>query len=147
MLRVEFVQRKLQLIADDLARLMAFKDDTLEALRADDIRLAAVERMIERIVLRAVDVNEHLLAELALPEERSTRLNYRDTFLMLAGLGVYPEDFANQIAASAGLRNLLVHDYNDVDHSILHASIATCLRDYRDYIEHVEAFVTRERRT
>ncbi|TVP93423.1 MAG: hypothetical protein EA347_00425 [Thioalkalivibrio sp.] len=74
MLRVEFVQRKLQLIADDLARLVAFKDDTLEALRADDIRLAAAERMIERIVLRAVDVNEHLLAELALPEERSTRL-------------------------------------------------------------------------
>jgi len=144
MLRVEFVQRKLQLIADDLARLMAFKDDTLEALRADDIRLAAVERMIERIVLRAVDVNEHLLAELALPEERATRLTYRDTFLMLAGLGVYPEGFAKQIAASAGLRNLLVHDYNDVDHSILHSSIKTCLRDYRDYVECVEAFVTRE---
>jgi uncharacterized protein YutE (UPF0331/DUF86 family) len=144
MLRVEFVQRKLQLIADDLARLVTFKDDTLEALRADDIRLAAVERMIERIVLRAVDVNEHLLAELALPEERATRLTYRDTFLMLAGLGVYPEGFATQIAASAGLGNLLVHDYNDVDHSILHSSIKTCRRDYRDYVEYVEAFVTRE---
>lgn len=142
MIRKEFVRRKLQLITDDLVRLVRFKDLTLEELLADDIRLAAVERIIERIVMRAVDVNEHLLAECLPPQTRSTRLTYRDTFLMLADLSVCDEGFAKAIAASAGLRNILVHDYNDVDRRTLHRSIGSCLRDYTEYVQRVEGFIS-----
>lgn len=56
MLRLEFVRRKLQLIAEDLGRLVAYKDETWEAITADAIKLAALERLIERIVMRAIDV-------------------------------------------------------------------------------------------
>lgn len=42
MVRREFVSRKLHLIADDLDRLIRFKDETLESLKSDDVRLAAV---------------------------------------------------------------------------------------------------------
>jgi hypothetical protein len=73
MLRPEFVRRKLQLIADDLARLLRFKDETLASIVADDIKLAAVERLLERIVMRAIDINEHLLGELATGEGRRVR--------------------------------------------------------------------------
>jgi len=65
MLRPELVQRKLHLIADDLGHLTGFGGITREELVADPIRLAAVERILERIVLRAIDVNEHLIAALA----------------------------------------------------------------------------------
>lgn len=142
MLRPEFVRRKLQLIADDLARLLPFKDESLDRLTADAIRLAAVERLLERIVMRAIDINEHLLSELGTGEEAfSTRLTYRETFLRLAGLAVYPTEFAERIAASAGLRNILVHDYNDVDRKIVHQSIGACLQDYTRYIDYVDRFL------
>lgn len=141
MLRPEFVRRKLALIAEDLERLAGFRDVSLEALRADEIRLAAVERMLERIVMRAIDVNEHLITERSRGEGRIGRLTYRDTFLMLADIGVYEKDFAHRIAASAGLRNILVHDYNDADRRIVHASISSCLRDYHEYIERVADFI------
>ncbi|MFP4161940.1 MAG: type VII toxin-antitoxin system HepT family RNase toxin [Ectothiorhodospira sp.] len=141
MIREDFIRRKLQLIGEDLGRLVRFKDLTLDELLADDIRLAAVERIIERIVMRAVDVNEHLLAERLPPDARSTRLTYRDTFLALADVGLCTPEFAREIAASAGLRNILVHDYNDVDRRILHRSIGSCLRDYKRYVEQVEAFI------
>jgi len=143
MIRPEFLQRKMQLIADDLERLVRFKDETLESLTRDDVKLAAVERMLERIVMRAIDINEHLISELATGEERSSRLAYRDTFLMLTGLGVYPRKFAESIAKSAGLRNILVHDYNDIDHRIMHGSIRDCLRDYHRYLEYLTAFLQR----
>lgn len=142
MIREDFIRRKLQLIGEDLGRLVRFKDLTLDELLADDIRLAAVERIIERIVMRAVDVNEHLLAERLPPDARSTRLTYRDTFLALGDVGVCTPEFAREIAASAGLRNILVHDYNDVDRRILHRSIGSCLRDYKGYVEQVEAFIS-----
>ncbi|MFP4684175.1 MAG: type VII toxin-antitoxin system HepT family RNase toxin [Ectothiorhodospira sp.] len=141
MIREDFIRRKLQLIGEDLGRLVRFKDLTLDELLADDIRLAAVERIIERIVMRAVDVNEHLLAERLPPDARSTRLTYRDTFLALADVGLCTPEFAREIATSAGLRNILVHDYNDVDRRILHRSIGSCLRDYKRYVEQVEAFI------
>lgn len=144
MVRPELVRRKLQLIAEDLGRLLRFKDIALEELIADDVLLAAVERLLERIVMRAIDVNEHLITELATgQEEQITRLTYRDTFLRLSDLSAYPAAFAASICQSAGLRNILVHDYNDVDHRILHASIRTCLQDYHRYVEHVSAFVAR----
>lgn len=143
MIRGEFIVRKLQLIADDLERLLRFKEESLESLKRDEIKLAAVERLLERIVMRAIDVNEHVISALSTGEGRPTRLTYRDTFLMLADLGVYPKDFAEQIARSAGLRNILVHDYNDADRKIVHDSIKSCLRDYHGYVEYVRAFLDR----
>ena len=142
MIRREFAQRKLHLIADDLERLSRFKDETLESLTSDDIKLAAVERILERIVMRAIDFNEHLISELSSGKGRTTRLTYRDTFLMLFDLGTYDRGFAEQIARSAGLRNILVHEYNDVDRKIVHGSIESCLRDYHRYIENVAQFIS-----
>ena len=143
MVRREFVVRKLQLIADDLERLVQFKDETLASLTGDFVKLAAVERLIERTVMRAIDVNEHLISELGTGEGRATRLTYRDTFLLLADLGVYSKDFAERIARSAGLRNILVHDYNDADRKIVHGSIKPCLQDYHQYVEYVRSFLDR----
>lgn len=74
-------------------------------------------------------------------EAKATRLTYRDTFLRLADYGVYPREFAEGIAPSAGLRNLLVHEYNQIDHRIVHASIRTALGQYTAYVEYVERFV------
>jgi uncharacterized protein YutE (UPF0331/DUF86 family) len=54
---------------------------------------------------------------------------------------VYDQPFAERIAASAGLRNILVHDYNDLDRRIVHASIRSCLEDYREYVEKVDRFL------
>lgn len=141
MIRPEFVRRKLHLIAEDLGRLVRFKDETLESLTSDDIKLAAVERIMERIVMRAIDVNEHLIGELACGEGKTTRFAYRDTFLLLADLGVYSQEFADRIARSAGLRNILVHDYNDIDRNILHGAIGHALRDYHSYVEQLAAFL------
>jgi uncharacterized protein YutE (UPF0331/DUF86 family) len=143
-LRPEFVERKLQLITEDLGRLTGFRDVRYEELLEDDIRLAALERILERIVLRAIDVNEHLLSTHATGEEaKTTRLTYRETFERLSELGVYPEAFSKEIALSAGLRNILVHEYNDVDRRIVHAAIGTTLEQYTAYVEAVREFVDR----
>lgn len=142
MLRSEFVKRKLALISEDLENLLHFKDMSFSEIAADFVSLAAVERLLERIVTRAIDVNEHLITEISTGREKKiTRLTYRDTFLWLADLGIYTKTLAERIAKSAGLRNILVHDYNDVDHEILFSSIHSCLQDYHDYVRAVYDFL------
>ncbi|MBA2669869.1 MAG: DUF86 domain-containing protein [Gemmatimonadetes bacterium] len=91
-----------------------------------------------------MEVNEHLISALATgQEEQIARLTYRETFLRLSALDVYPAEFAERIAKSAGLRDILVHDYNDVDRRIVHGSIRSCLEDYDRYVEAVDAFLER----
>jgi uncharacterized protein YutE (UPF0331/DUF86 family) len=142
MVNKHLVRRKPQLIAEELGRLLEFREMSLEELKQDFIRQAAVERILERIIQRVLDINAHLIAELATGgEEKITRLTYRDTFLQLAELGVYPRKFAESVARSVGLRNILVHEYNAVDVSQVHASIRECLQDYERYIEYVRAFI------
>lgn len=142
MLRPDFVQRKLHLIADDLGHLGEFRDLTHDQLVDDPIRLAAAERILERIILRAIDINEHLIVAHATgDEDRTTRLTYRETFERLADYDILDREFADAIAPSAGLRNILVHEYNDVDHRILHGAISTALEQYQRYVEAVRGFV------
>ncbi|GAB5534157.1 MAG: DUF86 domain-containing protein [Rubricoccaceae bacterium] len=145
MLRPELIRRKLYLIAGDLELLERYRDISYEDLVGDPIALAAVERILERIVMRAVDVNQHLISTLGEGvAARSTRLTYKDSFLRLPDLGVVPPDVAQAVAPSAGLRNILVHEYNDVEHLILFESIGSCLDAYPRYASALLAFVDAE---
>lgn len=142
MLRVDFVKRKIHLISEDLAKLASYKDVPFNAIVSDFEKLAVTERLLERIVSRAIDINEHLIGELARgPQEKTTRFTYKETFLKLADVGVCPKTFAEKIAPSAGLRNILIHDYNDADRHIVYKSIRECLEDYKNYIEYILAFL------
>ena len=142
MLRPDFVRRKLHLVTDDLRLLARYQGVDRDDLVGDPYALAAVERLLERIVMRSVDANAHLLAALARGGEGpSARLSYRDTFLRLVPLGALSPELAGAVAPSAGLRNILVHDYNDVDRVLVHASIALALQTYPRYVDALLRFV------
>lgn len=135
MLNKQLVKRKIKLIQEDMHKLEQFSGKTFDEIEKDNVAFAAMERYMERIVSRALDINQHMLTELGGGEEKIR--SYRDTFLALADLNVYEDDFAQQIAKSAGLRNRLVHEYNDTDPEIIFNSLKTALRDYTRYCEAV----------
>jgi uncharacterized protein YutE (UPF0331/DUF86 family) len=45
------------------------------------------------------------------------------------------------MASSPTLRNIIVHEYNDLDHRLVHGAIRTTLEDYTTYVEAVHRFV------
>ena len=134
MIKPELVRRKISLIQDDLVKLTQLSHFSLQEIVSDFTRQAAVERILERIISRAIDINEHIIAEQA-DSSLAAPKNYRDTFLALAKLQIYAEDFAQGIAKSVGTRNLLVHEYDTIDYEKVYQSIEDCLKDYHSYIE------------
>jgi uncharacterized protein YutE (UPF0331/DUF86 family) len=96
------------------------------------VKQAALERYLERIINRAIDINQYLIAELA-TKDTSPPLDYTETFLRLVDLGVFPPGFSKHIAKSVGTRNILIHEYNAIDYSSIYSSISDCLRDYHEY--------------
>ena len=90
--------------------------------------------------MRAIDINQHLILEFS-QASVSPPKDYRETFLLLSGMNVYPEELAKEIAKSVGTRNVLVHEYDNVDQSLVYQSIKNCLEDYHAYIGYVLKFV------
>ncbi len=58
-----------------------------------------------------IDINDHLLTESGHPPPT----DYYASFLQLGTLGVLEATFAPRIAASAGLRNRIVHEYDELN--------------------------------
>lgn len=139
MLNRRFIERKIKLIQEEMHHLEPFSDVTFDEVARDSGKFAALERYLERLITRAIDINQHILAELGDGSERIRK--YRDTFLSLPKFNIYSEDFAARIAQSAGLRNRLVHDYNDTNPKIIFRSVSDALRDYTQYCDAILKFI------
>lgn len=142
MIDKDLIKRKLMLNQQELERLKAFENITIDEIAHDPGKHAACERYLERLIGRALDINRHIIAEKGDVTMNVTR--YRDTFLRLADLGVYPQEFAEKIAPSAGLRNALVHEYNNIDKSMLEKSIKEAVTEFNDYDAYILAYIQRE---
>lgn len=142
MVNKKFIKRKISLIEDKLERLKEFSEFSFQEIVSDFKKQAIVERLLERIITRAIDINQHLIVELY-KKELSPPKSYRETFLKLGDLEVCPKEFVENISKSVGTRNALVHDYDEVDYSKIYSSISDCLKDYHQYCDHILKFLER----
>lgn len=144
MLNKDFIKRKISLIQEEFPKLEELSECSFEEIVSDFIKEAALERILERIISRAIDINQHLVAELS-TKETSAPKTYKETFSSLTNFNIYPQKFAEQIAKSAGTRNILVRDYDVVDYSKIYSSIADCLKDYREYCQYLLDFLEKNK--
>ena len=144
MIREDFIRRKISLIQDELAHLVELSRFSFNEVVSDFVKQSAVERILERTISRAIDVNNHLLSELA-SKDTSPPKDFKETFMRMAELGVYPVEFAGQISRSVGTRNVLVHEYDKVDYRKIYNSISDCLRDYHQYCEYILEFLGKQK--
>jgi len=142
MLDKDFLQRKIALILDDLQHLLPYEQLSIEKISEDYYTQAVVERILERLIGRAIDINQHIIAEKGSTLENVT--TYRDTFIRLIELGIYPREFGENISKSAGLRNILVHEYNSIHPEVLQKSIGEAIKEFNRYTKFILSFVERE---
>lgn len=139
MLDKNFITRKIKLIQEEIAKVEELSNYTFEEIKNDFLKRYSVERALEKIIMRAIDINQHIIAENAVGYE--TIRGYEDTFYILTKLNVYPEIFSKQIAPSAGLRNRLVHEYNDTKDEIIYNSVADAITQYTEYCNYILKYI------
>jgi len=66
---------------------------------------------------------------------------YRETFLLLEDLKILPRDFAEEISKSAGLRNVIVHEYNNLDKVIIYKKVGDAINQYVKYCDYILKFL------
>lgn len=94
-----------------------------------------------RLALEGVfHIGAHLLARL--PGGRATE--YREIARKLGELGLVPREFAEQkLVPMAGMRNVLVHQYADVNPARLLQVLADHLGDIEVFLQHVRKVLER----
>lgn len=96
-----------------------------------------VERLLHLLIESAVDINSHVVVGSGQPPPDT----YRDSFLLLGKLGIVPTSLAQKLAPAAGLRNRLVHDYDDIDVAIVYESMKFAIELFPDYLECVQRYL------
>ncbi|MEK7172638.1 MAG: HepT-like ribonuclease domain-containing protein [Patescibacteria group bacterium] len=138
MLDKELLKNKLGFIQKELKILTQYENCSLEEIASDYFKHAVIERILERIINDALDINQHIISETKGQEPPD---DYKETFLALAIIEIYPKEFAEKISKSVGLRNMLVHNYRKLDEEKFYNSIKDCLNDYAKYCEYILNFI------
>jgi len=131
----ELVTRKLLLITQDLDAVAPFATKPLATFLQNRLDQAVVERMLERMIGRMIDVNYHLITEAGQPPPP----DYHASFVKLGELGIVNPEFARRIARCAGLRNRLVREYEEIDPRQVFESLQTARDDIVTYVRSVES--------
>jgi uncharacterized protein YutE (UPF0331/DUF86 family) len=124
----EVVKKKLSAIASYLEDLRRHEGITFDRFME---RHYEIERILELLIMNASDVVLHLISTRGEPAPAS----YRTAFLRAGELGIISKELSKKLSLSAGLRNILVHEYEEIDYRILHESIPAALRDLSAFVE------------
>lgn len=138
----ELVTRKLLLVVTDLEPLGAIAAQGRSAYSASEVNQAVVERRLQRAIGRMIDINYHLLTA----SGHAPPADYHASFVALAGMGVLDREFAARVSRAAGLRNRLVHDYDDLDPALVFEALEAALLDIPRYLAAVNDHVKAVRR-
>ena len=124
----EVVSRKLARMTQCLAELEPYNACPYERFLVDHYK---IERLIELLVMAVSDIVIHLLDSRGEPAP----ISYRTAFLRAGETGLLSPEFSQRLALGAGLRNILVHDYEEIDYPLLHRSLAKIVGDLSRFIE------------
>jgi len=130
-----FIISKIERIKENLDKVkskLSLSDE--EILNSQD-HLAVLERYFQLIVDYAIDINHHLIKEggLGIPDD------LQSTFTALGDHNILPKEFAQNISKSVGLRNRIVHQYEDVKPTVFLETLRKNIGDYDEYIRLVLA--------
>lgn len=138
-LRPEVVQRRLR----EIRRLLGLLTDvTADDLRSDLRTRLWVERALTQVVELAVNINTHVVTALgaALPPD-----TYQRSFTAAGEAGLIDPDLARRLAPAAGLRNILVHGYLEVDVDEVARAARDARADFDAYVRQVARWLEARR--
>ena len=127
------VAAKIAAIRDAVDRIRAVLPREAAALEADRTVREVVILNLFVALQETVALATHWLADAGLDVPGS----YREIFLDLAQRGMISRDLAERLAAAAGFRNLVAHQYGVLDPARVHAIASAELGDLLDFCRNV----------
>jgi uncharacterized protein YutE (UPF0331/DUF86 family) len=130
----DVINRKLESLRHCLARLKSKMPLTYEVLSTDYDLQDIMSVNLERTVQICVDIAAHVLSETEVPPPSTMA----EGFERLAELKVIEPSLAGRMRKAVALRNILVHDYTDINWAIILAIITHDLEDFVQFAHAID---------
>ena len=115
MVRVEVLRRRLNKLDEYLDILQSLDKYSLDEFKAEPERYGSAERFLQLAIEALLDMGSHVVADLDL----GTVDSYSDIPYLLHEAGYIDLSMRETWIRMIGFRNILVHDYLDVDQEIV----------------------------
>lgn len=125
MIRSEVLRRRLQKVDEYIAVLRHLQHYDWDTFSADPERYGSAERFLHLAIEAMNDIGSHIVADLQL----GTVESYRDIPDILVKHGHIPPALGRRWVQMIGFRNVLVHDYLDIDRRIVYQVLHENLED------------------
>jgi len=97
----------------------------------------SVERYFQLAIECMIDVGEILIANLRLRKPEDSR----DVIDILGENKIFPDKFALHLGPITGFRNLLAHDYLEIDREKVYDHLQNDLQDFDKFSKHIAKFI------
>jgi len=134
----EVVTSRLLLIRELLDDLETAGQVTPARLREDRILRHAVERILTQLVDLAVSINGHA----ATTQLGKSPADYRSSFALAAEVGMISQPIAEQLRLAVGLRNVLTHEYAEIDLALVARGADLALDTFSEYVRQASRWLT-----
>lgn len=128
MVRTEVIRKRLNKLDEYLKILIDLKKYSLEEFLSTPEYYGSVERFLQLAIETTVDIGNHIVADLGLGEVNW----YSDIVAILEEKNFISIDLREKWIRMVGFRNILVHDYLEVDREIVYEVLHNRLGDLEE---------------
>jgi uncharacterized protein YutE (UPF0331/DUF86 family) len=125
----EVVEEKLESLRRCIHRVTEKCPRDVETLKRDLDLQDIIALNLSRAVQICVDIGAHLVAGLELPPPDSMG----QTFDVLSKAGIIPEELGAKLKKAVGFRNIAVHNYEEINWTIVHAIALHHVGDFSEF--------------
>lgn len=132
------INLRLEKLREFVSILRTLKGTTAKELIEDVDKRAKAERFLQLAIEACVDIAEGLIVDQRLPAPADSA----EAIEILGKEKIIDSIFAKDFAKAVGLRNILVHDYIDIDYEEVADKINNRLGDFDRFAQEVANFLT-----
>ena len=131
------VLRKLSELDIYLAQLKEFSNITLQQYKADWKTQRIIERTLQMIIETCVDIANHVISDSNMRPPKT----YADTFKVLSENDIIVTKLFTSLEKMAKFRNIVVHQYEEVDAEIVITILKQHLGDFEKFKKTILAYM------
>ncbi len=131
------VERRLAMILEEVEFLKIIKKQKFNEFLSDGKSLRSTAKAIETIAQSIIDICSHIVAQ----KRWGITDTYRGTIALLATNHVISDNLSSNLQQIVAMRNILVHQYLDVDFSIIWESIDLLLEDAPEFVAAIQRYL------
>lgn len=123
------ILRKLTELETHLKEIKEFSTISVETYKEDWKTQRIVERTLQIMIELCIDIAEHIISD----DHMRLPTTYSDTFKVLVENHVIDQSLFNIMEKMAKFRNVVVHQYENIDVTIVVSILGKSLKDFVEY--------------